>query len=102
MSPFANDAGCAGESPIATNGVVFAQVTTANGYRMEFKFPWSTLGATPMVGNFIGLEVQVNDDDDRNAEGRPQRREQRGDRFDAARRCADDDRVESGRAQHLR
>jgi tetratricopeptide (TPR) repeat protein len=44
-------------------GVQYAMVTTDTGYRLEVKFPWSTLGTKPHVGAKIGLEVQVNDND---------------------------------------
>ncbi len=47
-----------------TEGVQFAMVTTDTGYRMEAKFPWSTLGTKLSGGTSIGLEVQVDDDDD--------------------------------------
>ncbi len=50
-----------------TNGVQYALVTTDTGYRVEAKFPWSTLGAKPSPGAKIGLDVQVNDND---AEGK--------------------------------
>ena len=33
-----------------TNGVQYALVTTDTGYRLEIKFPWSTLGAKPSAG----------------------------------------------------
>jgi len=46
-----------------TNGVQYALVTTDKGYRLEIKFPWSTLGTKPSVGAKIGLDVQVNDND---------------------------------------
>ena len=51
-----------------TNGVQYALVTTDKGYRVEAKFPWSTLGAKPSAGAKIGLDVHVNDSD--SAEGR--------------------------------
>jgi hypothetical protein len=44
-------------------GVQYAMVTTDTGYRVEIKFPWSTLGTKPHVGAKIGLDVQVNDND---------------------------------------
>jgi hypothetical protein len=47
-----------------TQGVEFATVKTDMGYRMEIKFPWSTLGVEPSAGKKIGLDVHVNDDDD--------------------------------------
>ena len=58
----------------ATTGVVFAQTNqgvasgcktncVAQGYTMEVKIPWSTLGVTnPTTDSFEGFEVMVNDD----------------------------------------
>jgi hypothetical protein len=46
-----------------TAGVNFAFGRTDAGYRVEIKFPWSTLGAEPSAGKKIGLDVHVNDDD---------------------------------------
>lgn len=53
-----------------TEGVEFAFAGTDAGYRLEVRFPWATLGATPSPGTTIGFDVQVNDDDgggDRNS-----------------------------------
>lgn len=47
-----------------TEGVQVAIAQDNAGYRMEIKFPWSTLGVKPSVGAKIGLDVHVNDDDD--------------------------------------
>jgi hypothetical protein len=47
-----------------TEGVQVAIAPTADGYEMEIKFPWSTLGTKPSAGARIGLDVHVNDDDD--------------------------------------
>ena len=47
-----------------TNGVQYAFARTDKGYRLEAKLPWSTLDTAPAVGKKIGLDVQVNDDDD--------------------------------------
>ncbi len=52
----------------ATDGVVVAFQDTAKGYRCEVMFPWTTLwGSTPndMPGpdSLIGLELQLDDDD---------------------------------------
>jgi hypothetical protein len=47
-----------------TTGVEYAFARRDHGYRLEAKFPWSTLGVTPAPGKRIGLDVQVNDDDD--------------------------------------
>lgn len=46
-----------------TDGVQYAMVKTDKGYRLEIKFPWSTLGTKPSVGAKLGLDVQVNDND---------------------------------------
>jgi hypothetical protein len=50
-----------------TAGVEHALVTTDKGYRLEIKFPWTTLGVKPSAGAKVGLDVQVNDND---AEGK--------------------------------
>lgn len=47
-----------------TVGVEFAVGRADVGYRVEIKFPWSTLGTSPAAGAKIGLDVHVNDDDD--------------------------------------
>ena len=46
-----------------TNGVEYAFAQTAKGYRVEIKFPWSTLGTKPTAGAKIGFDVHVNDND---------------------------------------
>jgi len=46
-----------------TDGVEVAFAKTEDGYRAEIKLPWSTLGVEPAPGTSIGLDVQVNDDD---------------------------------------
>ena len=46
-----------------TKGVVFTQLNTQKGYVMEISLPWSTLGAIPGTGAFIGFDVHINDDD---------------------------------------
>jgi tetratricopeptide (TPR) repeat protein len=43
--------------------IEFAMVATETGYRTEIKFPWQTIGTKPSPGTSIGLEVQINDDD---------------------------------------
>jgi len=47
-----------------TDGVEFAVGRADGGYRVEIKFPWSTLGTKPSAGVKIGLDVHANDDDD--------------------------------------
>jgi len=46
-------------------GIVFAQVDTPTGWRIEIKMPWqSLLGAKAPVGKLIGVDCFYNDDDD--------------------------------------
>jgi uncharacterized protein YjdB len=60
-----NDTGIkvGGTSVTRTTGIVFAQHNVSNGYNIEVRIPWSTIGVTPGLGNKIGLEVEVDDDD---------------------------------------
>ncbi len=46
-------------------GVEYAVVTTGYGYLFEIALPWSTMiGETPQVGQLIGIDVMIDDDDD--------------------------------------
>ncbi|MGE5557840.1 MAG: sugar-binding protein, partial [Bacillota bacterium] len=56
-------------SSSATNitGVQFDIADTAAGYRLEFSIPWTTMGVTGQVGQHIGTDVHINDDDDNGA-----------------------------------
>ncbi|MDH7598525.1 MAG: sugar-binding protein [Sedimentisphaerales bacterium] len=47
-----------------TSHVRYAFAKTDKGYNLEVCLPWTTLGVRPTPGTSIGLEVQVNDDDD--------------------------------------
>jgi hypothetical protein len=44
----------------AVTGVQYAQTTTSGGYCMEFAFPWSTLGITPVASDFIGFDAGID------------------------------------------
>lgn len=46
-----------------TTGINFRQYATSNGYNLEVAIPWTTIGTTPSVGKPIGLDVQIDDDD---------------------------------------
>jgi cellulose/xylan binding protein with CBM9 domain len=47
------------------DGVEHAQVDTEGGWRQEMRFPWSSLSDTPHgMGDLIGIDCFVNDDDD--------------------------------------
>jgi hypothetical protein len=45
-----------------TEGVKYTQFDTSAGYVMEIKIPWKTLGVSVVVGNLIGIEIQVGND----------------------------------------
>ncbi len=46
-------------------GLVFAQQENIGGYSLELRIPWNSLGIQSATGNQkIGIEIQVNDDDD--------------------------------------
>jgi hypothetical protein len=48
-----------------TTGVDFVQNNTATGYDFEIAIPWSTLGgSTPSIGDLLGFDVHLIDDDD--------------------------------------
>lgn len=44
-------------------GVDFAQTTNGSAYSMEIRIAWSFIGVNPEVGNPIGIDIHVNDDD---------------------------------------
>jgi fibronectin type 3 domain-containing protein len=49
----------------ATAGVSFARVNGPGGsYTMEIRIPWTTLTVAPAANNLLGIDVQVDDDDD--------------------------------------
>jgi len=49
----------------AITGITASRVVTANGYIVEVKLPWSTMGQSSVtVGALLGLDVHINDDDD--------------------------------------
>lgn len=52
-----------GNSANRTAGINFREYATAGGYNLELAIPWSTLGTTAALGKAIGLDVQVDDDD---------------------------------------
>jgi uncharacterized protein YjdB len=52
-----------GNSVNRTTGIVFAMQNITGGYNLEARIPWSTIGVTPAAGNRIGLDVEVDDDD---------------------------------------
>ncbi|MBT1711353.1 Ig-like domain-containing protein [Fulvivirgaceae bacterium PWU5] len=52
-----------GNSVTNTTGINFAMYASGAGYILEVAIPWSTIGVTPALGNTIGLDIQIDDDD---------------------------------------
>lgn len=54
-----------GNGSTRSRGTTFSYVTRedASGYTVELEMPWSNLGSMPRLGDTIGLELMVNDDD---------------------------------------
>jgi uncharacterized protein YjdB len=52
-----------GNSVNRTAGIVFAIQNVNGGYNLEAKIPWTTIGVTPQVGNQLGFDIAVDDDD---------------------------------------
>lgn len=51
-------------SPGSLTGVKYGVVTTATGYTVEIKLPWSTvIGGPAKPGQLIGIDVAIDDDD---------------------------------------
>lgn len=51
-----------GNSVNRTTGISFNMYATTAGYNLEVAIPWSTIGITPGIGKPIGLEVEVDND----------------------------------------
>ena len=52
-----------GNSVANTTGINFRMYATGSGYTAEIAIPWTTIGTTPAIGKTIGLDVQIDDDD---------------------------------------
>ncbi|HEX6428122.1 MAG TPA: sugar-binding protein [Niastella sp.] len=52
-----------GNSVTNTTGINFKMYATGSGYTTEIAIPWTTIGAAPAIGKAIGIDVQVDDDD---------------------------------------
>lgn len=60
-----NDGTVVGSLPSgrAITGIEYVAVSTTNGYVVEGSIPWTTLQGTPQVGQLIGIDFMINDDD---------------------------------------
>jgi hypothetical protein len=45
------------------SGILAAQRDTPDGYLMEMAFPWTAIYAAPVNGQFIGIDIHINDND---------------------------------------
>ncbi|MBO9202176.1 MULTISPECIES: sugar-binding protein [Niastella] len=52
-----------GNSVANTTGINFRMYATGTGYTTEIAIPWTTIGATPAIGKALGLDIQIDDDD---------------------------------------
>ncbi|MCX6180595.1 MAG: Ig-like domain-containing protein, partial [Bacteroidetes bacterium] len=48
----------------SSSGINFSMVASMTGYIFEARIPWTTLSANAAVGEIIGFDLHVNDDDD--------------------------------------
>lgn len=46
------------------SGISFVHTDIGTSYQMEISIPWSTLGFTATLGNSLGFDAALNDDDD--------------------------------------
>lgn len=60
-----NDGTVVGSLPSGRSvaGITYAVVSNTGGYTVEGMIPWSTLQATPVAGQLLGLDFMINDDD---------------------------------------
>jgi len=48
----------------ATTGITYSAVAKTGGYIVEARIPWTTVQGTPTVGQILGIDFMINDDDD--------------------------------------
>nr|HPM13486.1 sugar-binding protein [Bacteroidales bacterium] len=60
-----NDGTTVGSLPSgrATTGITYSAVAKTGGYIVEARIPWSTLQGTPAIGQYLGFDFMINDDD---------------------------------------
>jgi hypothetical protein len=61
-----NDGTTVGSLPAgrSTSGITYAAVARTGGYVVETRIPWSTLQGSPAIGQLVGMDFMINDDDD--------------------------------------
>ena len=48
----------------STTNVTYKAVAKTGGYIVEARIPWTTLQGTPAIGQLVGMDFMINDDDD--------------------------------------
>ncbi len=48
----------------STTGITYSAVAKTGGYIVEARIPWSTVTGNPAVGQLVGFDFMINDDDD--------------------------------------
>ncbi|WP_299254182.1 glycosyl hydrolase family 8, partial [uncultured Cytophaga sp.] len=48
-------------------GITYTAVARAGGYIIEARIPWTTLQGSPVIGQLVGVDFMINDDDDNGA-----------------------------------
>ncbi len=51
----------------STTGITYSAVPRTGGYIVEARIPWTTLQGTPAIGQLLGMDFMINDDDDNGA-----------------------------------
>ena len=61
-----NDGTTVGALPTgrSVTGITYSAVARTGGYIIEARIPWSTLQGSPAVGQLVGMDFMINDDDD--------------------------------------
>jgi endoglucanase len=52
------------------SGILAEQSDVPEGYLMEIAFPWTALSASPTAGQFIGIDIHINDNDGHGRDGK--------------------------------
>uniref|UniRef100_UPI002632D679 glycoside hydrolase family 11 protein n=1 Tax=uncultured Cytophaga sp. TaxID=160238 RepID=UPI002632D679 len=61
-----NDGTTVGSLPSgrSVSGIAYSAVARTGGYIVEARIPWSTLQGNPVIGQLVGMDFMINDDDD--------------------------------------
>lgn len=64
-----NDGSTVGALPSgrSTTNINYSSVATSSGYLIEARIPWTTLQGSPALGQLVGVDFMINDDDDGSA-----------------------------------